>query len=149
MKNKLFAAVIGLTYLGTALAGGLATPEQAKSLSQKAQSAVNSMGKDKAVAAFSDPKGGFQELDLYVFCMNLDGVMVSHAKKPGLVGKNLLEFNKYGDFLFKDMVAVAQEPGQGWVSYKWPYPGTEEVREKKSYIAMNNAGFFCGVGAYK
>lgn len=147
--KKLLATVIGLAFVGTVLAGGMATPEQAKSLSQKARAAVNNMGKNKAFAAFSDPTGGFQKMDLYVFCMDLDGVMLSHAKKPALVGKNLLEFNKYGDFLFKDMVAVAKKQGEGWVYYKWPYPGTEEVKEKTSYIAMNESGFFCGVGAYK
>ena len=147
--KKLIVTVFGLAFLGTVLAGGMATPGQAKALSKKAQAAVDSMGKDKAFAAFSDRKGGFQEQDLYVFCMDLDGVMLSHAKKPHLVGKNLIDFNKYGDFLFKDMVAVAKGPGEGWVNYKWPYPGSEEVKEKTSYIIRNGGGFFCGVGAYK
>ena len=44
---------------------------------------------------------------------------------------------------------VAKESGEGWVDYKWPYPGSEEVKEKASYIMTNNEKFFCGVGAYK
>jgi len=47
------------------------------------------------------------------------------------------------------MIAVAKNPGAGWVDYKWPYPGTDEIRPKTSYVATNDAGFFCGVGAYK
>jgi cytochrome c len=149
MMRRIFAAVAAAALMTGAFAGEMATPDEAKALSEKAQAAVNTMGKDKAFAAFADPTGGFQDKDLYVFCLDMDGVALFHAKKPQLVGKNLLSFNKYGDELFKDMVAVAKKDGAGWVDYKWPYPGTDEVREKRSYIMTNNEGFFCGVGAYK
>jgi cytochrome c len=146
-----FAAVLG-TALGTtglALADDMATPDEAKAMSEKAQTAVNEMGQEAAFAAFAAEDSGFQDKDLYVFCMDMDGVMLSHAVKPELVGKNLLDFDKYGDTLFKNMIAVAQDSGEGWVDYQWPYPGTDEVREKTSYVMTNDGGFFCGVGAYK
>jgi cytochrome c len=94
-----FAAVLG-TALGTtglALADDMATPDEAKAMSEKAQNAVNELGAEAAFAAFAADDGGFQDKDLYVFCMDMDGVMLSHAVKPELVGKNLLDFNKYGD----------------------------------------------------
>jgi cytochrome c len=106
-------------------------------------------GRGAAFAAFAADDGGFKDKDLYVFCMDMDGVMLSHAVKPELVGKNLLDFNKYGDELFKDMIKVAQDSGEGWVDYNWPYPGTDEVKAKTSYVMTNDGGFFCGVGAYK
>jgi len=146
-KTLMLLAAAGLSF--NAVASDMATPAEAKTMSQKAQAAVNDMGSEKAFAAFSAEDGGFMDKDLYVFCMGMDGVMLSHAKKPELVGKNLLDFNKYGDELFKNMVAVASGSGEGWVDYKWPYPGSEEIREKTSYILKNNEGFFCGVGAYK
>ncbi|MDX2369099.1 MAG: cache domain-containing protein [Colwellia sp.] len=149
LKRLTVATGILAVSMTTSWAGDMATPVEAKAMSEKAMAAVQEMGSAKAFMAFSDPKGGFQEKDLYVFCLDLNGVMVSHAKKPQLVGKNLIEFNKYGDFLFKDMVAVAKAPGTGWVNYKWPYPGTDEVREKASYVIANGSEFFCGVGAYK
>ena len=131
-------------------AGDMATPDEANAMSEKAMEAVKSMGQEKAFATFADPDGGFQEKDLYVFCMDMEGVMLSHAKKPDLVGKNLVEFNKYGDLLFQDMIKVAKDDKQGWVNYKWPYPGSEEIKEKTSYIIASDSGdFFCGVGAYK
>jgi len=40
-------------------------------------------------------------------------------------------------------------PATRTATFKWPYPGTEEIRQKTSYIATNDEGFFCGVGAYK
>jgi len=133
----------------TAAASEMATPEEAKAMSEKAMDAIDELGTEEAFAAFADPEGGFQEKDLYVFCMDMDGVMISHAKKPGLVGKNLLDFDKYGDKLFVNMIGVAKTGNEGWVNYNWPYPGTEEIREKTSYIIPYEGEFFCGVGAYK
>jgi cytochrome c len=147
--RRLIVATAAATLACAAIAADMATPGEAKTLSQKAQAAVNSMGADKAYAAFADPAGGFQVKDLYVFCMDMNGVMTAHAKKPDLVGKNLTEFHKYGDFPFKAMVAVAKDKGEGWVDYNWPYPGTEEIKPKTSYVMTNKAGVFCGVGAYK
>ncbi len=148
MKQILIGILAG-ALMAPVLADEMATPEEAKALSEKAQAAVNEMGSEKAFEVFADPDGGFQEKDLYVFCMDMDGVMLSHAVKPDLVGKNLYDFNKYGDLLFQDMIAVAKDSGAGWVDYNWPYPGTDEVKPKTSYIATNDEGFFCGVGAYK
>jgi cytochrome c len=149
IKRLTTAALLALTLPVAALADDMATPDEAKAMSEKAKAAVNEMGKDAAFAAFADAGGGYQEKDLYVFCMDMDGVMLFHAVKPELNGKNLLDFNKYGDELFKDMIAVAKDSGEGWVDYKWPYPGSDEIRAKTSYVMTNNEGFFCGVGAYK
>ena len=147
MRKLLIAATLSL--VGAAVAGEMATPDEAKAMSQKAQAAVNEMGSEKAFATFAADDGGFKEKDLYVFCMDMEGVMLSHAVKPELVGKNLIDFNKYGDELFKNMIAVSTGAGEGWVDYKWPYPGTDEIRDKTSYVMTNKEGFFCGVGAYK
>lgn len=141
------AATAGMLAAGPLLAADMATPDEAKALAQKAQMTVDTQGKDKAFAAFS--AADFKPKDLYVFCMDMDGVMLSHATKPELVGKNLLDFKKYGDELFKDMIAKVKASKEGWVDYKWPYPGTEEVKAKTSYVMANKEGFFCGVGAYK
>ena len=145
-KSLIGCAALGLSLCATA--GQMATPDEAKALSEKAAALVNQAG-DTAFATFSAADGGFITKDLYVFCMDLEGTMLSHAKKPDLVGKNLKDFNKYGDLLFQDMIAVARDGGQGWVDYRWPYPGTDEVKQKTSYIIRNDQGYFCGVGAYK
>jgi len=147
--KQVILGIAAAALMTPAIASDMATPDEAKAMSEKAQAAVNDMGSEAAFAAFADPDGGFQEKDLYVFCMDMEGVMLSHAIKPDLVGNNLLNFDKYGDLLFQDMIAVAKESGAGWVDYNWPYPGTDEIKPKTSYIATNDEGFFCGVGAYK
>lgn len=135
--------------IGPVVAAETGTPEEARALSERARDAVHQLGKEQAFAAFASTDGGFMDRDLYVFCMGLDGVMLSHPLKPELVGQNLLGFNKYGDYLFQQMVTLAAGQGEGWVDYNWPYPGSDEVRPKTTYIIKNDADFFCGVGAYR
>jgi signal transduction histidine kinase len=126
----------------------MGTIEEAQAMSEKAAELVNEKG-NEAFEVFADKEGGFQDKDLYVFCMDLEGTMLSHAVKPELVGENLLDFDTYGDKLFQDMIEVAKsEEGKGWVEYQWPYPGTEDLKPKKSYVIKNEKDFFCGVGAY-
>ncbi|MEN9433408.1 MAG: hypothetical protein RLZZ422_997 [Pseudomonadota bacterium] len=147
-----------LTYvLGAALAvlslntfaADMGTEAEAQALSEKAATLVNEKG-EEAFPVFADKAGGYQEKDLYVFCMDLEGKMLSHAVKPELVGQNMKDFDKYGDKLFLNMIDMAKSTeGKGWVEYKWPYPGTEDLKAKKSYVMKNDKGFFCGVGAYK
>lgn len=134
---------------GTVSAGTMGTPDEARAMSLKARTAVNELGRDGAFAAFADPNGDYRDRDLYVFCIDMEGVLLSQPIKPELVGRNMYHFNKYGDLLFQDMITLARESGSGWVDYRWPHPGTNEIRPKTSYIAMNDHGFFCGVGAYK
>ena len=145
IASGIFAAVLA----SAVSASDMGTPEEAKTMSLQARTAVNEMGRERAFAAFADPNGEFRDRDLYVFCIDMEGVLLSQPIKPELVGKNMYNFNKYGDLLFQDMIAVAKQSEAGWVDYRWPYPGTDEIRPKTSYIATNDDGFFCGVGAYK
>ena len=147
--RRIALVTLAMTLAGTVSAGAMGTPEEAKAMSLNAQAAVNKLGQEKAFAAFADPKGEYRDRDLYVFCIDMEGVLLSQPIKPELVGKNMYNFNKYGDLLFQDMVALAKESGAGWVDYRWPHPATNEIRPKTSYIATNDYGFFCGVGAYK
>ena len=131
----------------TATAGEMGTPDEAKAMSESAAALVNANG-DAAFAEFSKEGGEFLAKDLYVFCMDMEGKMLSHAVKPALVGKNLLDYDKYGEPLFVNMIEIAKG-GSGWVDYNWPKPGSEEITQKTSYVIKNDEGFFCGVGAYK
>lgn len=147
--NQIALGVLTMAMAGVVAAGAMGTPEEAKVMSLKARAAVNELGQEQAFAAFADPNGEFRDRDLYVFCIDMAGVLLSQPIKPELVGRNMYNFNKYGDLLFQDMIALARQSGAGWVDYRWPHPGTNEIRPKTSYIAMNDDGFFCGVGAYK
>jgi len=149
LVNSLLASAALAVSFSAFAADEMATPEEAQAMSEAAAKVVNEKG-EEAFPLFAAEDGEFQAKDLYVFCMDLEGKMLSHAKKPDLVGENLIDYDKHGDKLFANMITVAKsEAGSGWVDYKWPYPGTEEITEKTSYVITNEKGFFCGVGAYK
>ncbi len=124
------------------------TPEDAKVMSVRAAELINQKGR-LGIADFSRLETGFLLKDGYVFCMSMSGIMLSHPIRTQLVGQNLYGYQRYGQPFFKDMVDVAESDGEGWVEYKWPYPGTNELRLKMSYVVKNDAGFFCGVSAFK
>ena len=148
---KIIRALLGTGFIAmsmtVAVAAEMGTPDEAKAMSESAAALVNTNG-EAAFADFSKDGGEFLTKDLYVFCMDMEGKMLSHAVKPQLVGKNLIEYDKYGEKLFVNMIEVAKG-GSGWVDYNWPKPGSEEITQKTSYVIKNDKGFFCGVGAYK
>lgn len=146
LTSVLGAALVAFSLNVFAEDAEMGTEDEAKAMSEAAAALVNEQG-EAAFETFAE-EGDYQTKDLYVFCMDMEGKMLSHPKKPELVGQNLLDFDKYGDKLFQDMIAVANTEGEGWVEYQWPYPGTEELKPKKSYVIKNDKGFFCGVGAY-
>ena len=121
------------------------TLEQAKAHAQKAAAFVQEHGKEAALVEFNKKDSQFIQDDLYVFVVNQEGEFIAHPIKPALVGKNAMEMkDPDGTFFIKRFVAVEDE---GWVSYKWSHPVSNEVLPKKSYI-VNLDGFYLGVGVY-
>lgn len=86
----------------------------------------------------------------YLWINDLQAVMVMHPIKPALDGKDLSGFkDPTGKKLFMEMVSVAKEKGEGFVSYKWPKPGKEEPVAKLSYIRhFKPWGWVIGTGVY-
>lgn len=125
------------------------TPNDARNISLRAAALINQKGRAFAINEFSRLGGGYLVKDGFVFCMTLGGTIISHPVRPRLVGQNLLDYHRYGQYLFQDMIEVARNAGEGWVEYKWPYPGTNELRPKMSYIVRNDEGFLCAVAAFK
>ena len=101
----------------------------------------------QALAAFNDPKGGYQDRDLYVACFTPDGTITAHRDKS-LVGTSATTLkDPDGKAIGSEMVALAQKGG-GSLEYKWKSPTTQQVGTKVSFL--KNAGKqTCGVGAYK
>jgi signal transduction histidine kinase len=86
----------------------------------------------------------------YVFVMKMDGTMLGHPYKPGLIGKSMINTkDKTGKYFFKEFVKVASEKGSGWVDYMWSKPNGEKPSPKTSYILKVNDKVFVGAGIYQ
>ena len=87
----------------------------------------------------------------YYFATRLDGYEVLFADKPELEGTSLLEVkDTNGQFVVKDMIAIANGSGEGFYGYHWTKPGVVGKQHKKvAYIKLFKPfSWFIGTGAY-
>jgi cytochrome c len=152
--RTLFAAFLTLC-LAAAASSALAqdthrgTPDEAVAMVKKAGAYLEKNGRDKAIAAFNDPKGEFIKGDLYVFMVDQQGLMLAHGQNPKMVNKNLMELNAGGVYPIKEFLKIANSPaGKGWVSYKWPNSVSKNLEDKSTYVEKNG-DVLLGVGVYK
>ncbi|MFZ6871651.1 cache domain-containing protein [Undibacterium sp. Di27W] len=144
----LFAMVAG----SSAYANEKATEEQAVAFVKKGVEYYKKNGKEKALAAFSDPNGEFVKGELYFFVYgaNGDGIVLAHGQNQKMIGKQLLDMKDVdGVYLIREANKIAVSPeGKGWVSYKWPNSITKALEAKKSYIERVG-DIWIGCGIYK
>lgn len=152
MINRMMMAILiaaSLLLPLTAEAAERATADEAMALVKKAVALTKSAGRDKALAAFNDPNGDFQPKDLFIFVQDIKGLMVQHAKNPGLNGKDLSTLKDIDGKLFVvEMIKVSTEKGSGWVEYKWVNPQTKKIDPKMSYVERVD-DWFIGAGIFK
>lgn len=146
MKKALAFAVAGLLTSVVAGAADKGTQAEAKALLDKAVAAVKA-DEAKALAAFNDPKGGFVDRDLYVFCFDKNGKMTASGANPAGVGTDAKELKgPDGRAVGTEIVALFGKDAS--LEYKWMSPTTKQPADKISFLkpAGNQT---CGVGAYK
>ncbi len=88
--------------------------------------------------------------DDYFWIHSTKSKMVMHPFKPELNGKdlsNIQDPNK--KYLFREMVAVCEKQGEGFVEYLWPKPGEKDPVQKISYVKLFEPyGWIVGTGIY-
>ncbi len=150
---RMFAAVATVTLLmftGAASASNNGTKPEAVAMVKRVEAMFAKDGADATFKAVSDKSNAaFHDRDLYPFIYDMKGVCVAHGARPALIGKNLIDLkDQDGKYLIKEMVAIANGPGSGWVDYKWPNPLTNKIEDKTSYVEKMG-DYFVGVGVYK
>ncbi len=146
----LLAVVLGV-FLATGVSAESGTKEECVAKNKEAAQMITDQGIEAAKAEINKKDGKFVWKDTYVFLMDMDGNMLAHPMKASLIGKNMLETpDKAGKMFFKDFVAVAKDPGEGWVDYMWPKPGMDEPQPKTTHIyRVPGTDFLVGAGVYK
>ena len=139
LRKAVFAvvAVLILSAAPTLAETQFATPEEAKSLLEKAVAAVKE-DKAKAFEMFATGDGGFKDKDLYVWCANAsDGILTVHPTNKGKQGA------PFGE-------TIMQNAAEGTIketTYWSPRPGSDEALEKTTYYTKVGDQV-CGVGYY-
>lgn len=146
MKKALPFAVVALLVSVVAGAADKGTPDEAKALLDRAVAAVKA-DEARALAAFSDPKGGYVDRDLYVFCFDKAGRITAHGANQAMVGTDATVLkDPDGKPIGTEMVALAGKGGS--LEYKWMSPTTKQIGSKVTFLKAAGAQT-CGVGAYK
>lgn len=151
LTHPLAAALLlfGLVHNVVAAAETKGTPEQAVALVKKAAAYVKANGKEKAFAAFDDPKGEFVDRDLYIFVYSQAGQILSHGANKRMIGKNLMDIkDEDGKKFVKEQIDLANAKGSGWVDLKWVNPVTKAIQPKASYVEKVD-DIIVGSGIYK
>jgi cytochrome c len=127
------------------------TKEEAVAMVHRVQEMFKKEGAEATFKAVSDKTTKeFHDRDLYPFIYDMLGLCVAHGARPALIGKNLIDLkDQDGRFLIRDLAAIAQSPGSGWVDYKWPNPLTNKIEDKTSYVEKLGTNYFVGVGVYR
>lgn len=145
--SKSLMMLVGLLFCLQVLAQDNAS--NAKALVGKAVAFLKANGKDKALVEFNNPKGGFVNGELYVFVLDKDGTTLANGVNAQIVGKNVLDMKDMdGKYFIKDLIAIGNSKGSGWIDYKWPDPVTKKMRPKSTYVEKAGEVYLC-VGFYK
>lgn len=150
--KRLMFAVFAITLAGAVSAQDAprrGTADEAVAMVKKAAAYLTENGREKAIAAFNDPKGEFIKGDLYVFMFTFDGTALAHGQNAKMVGKNLIDLKAGEVFPIREFIKIAKSPaGSGWFGYKWPNSITKAMEEKNTYVERNG-DVLIGVGTYK
>jgi signal transduction histidine kinase len=124
------------------------TADEAKAMVEKAAAFMKANGKEKAFREFTEGTA-FKKNDLYIFVVNMDGVILAHGSNPKLVGKDMSNLKDAGGKLFiTEIINEANAKGNGWSDYKWANPVSKKIDLKSTYFLKTN-DVIIGCGIYK
>jgi len=146
----MIATVALLAFTCSASAAENGTKDEAVAMVKRVETMFAKEGPDATFKAVSDKSvAEFHDRDLYPFIYDMSGTCVAHGARPALIGKNLIDLkDQDGKYLIRELVAIAEGPGSGWVDYKWPNPLTNKIEDKTSYVEKMG-DYLVGVGVYK
>ncbi len=114
----------------------LGSPAAAKALAERAAAMVKAEGKEKTLAALSDPKNDdFVQGSLYVFAMDMNGVLLAHPHNPKLIGRSFLIERDFNGYPYgREIVNTAKTDFNGWVDYVFTDPVSHKLRRKSTFV---------------
>ncbi len=87
----------------------------------------------------------FIEGELYLFLLNLKGVIYAHGDREDLVWKNMWDYrDSFGALAVQSMIKTAQE-GAGWLTYEWAGSIKVSFVEK---VVIEGQEYILGCGYY-
>jgi len=85
----------------------------------------------------------------YFFIIDFNNITISHVD-PKLIGTDQSDLKDPNGFYFvREIAKLCKEKGEGYISYMWKPPGSEQMRPKLSYAkTVNNTNWIISTGVY-
>ncbi|MCX6689082.1 MAG: cache domain-containing protein, partial [Methanoregula sp.] len=128
----------------------MATQEELVAFVNSAVAYAHAMGKEKALAEFSNPNGSFVKGELYIYAYDFDGLTIAHPFNPEKIGINRInEKDAQGNLFIKNLRDAAQN-GTGFVTFYYINPAhNRTVEQKLGYVKKVDDNWWLGSGIYQ
>ena len=113
---------------------------------EAAVSRYESTGRDATVAHYNTAESVNGQW--YVFIVDENDVIISHATVPGNVGRDIKTINGVDSWPIGRAIVRAASPEGGWLTYYFANPATGETELKHSWLARHD-GLIFGSGWYE
>ena len=148
----MFAAlIVAFGLMPASAADKKGTAAEATAMVDKAIAHIKKVGRDKAFADISSPKGPFTDGDLYVVVYDLKGKVLAHGANAKMIGKDVIELrDNDGKFFVKERVEMMSKSptAKGWQDYKFMNPVSRQIEPKSMYL-QRFEDVMVGCGIYK
>jgi cytochrome c len=125
------------------------TESDAQAFVKSAVAFAHTNGTYKLIKEVNSPTTQYRKGELYIFVIDMDGIMLAHGANPKLVGKNLAEREDSGSVRYvQEFIKLANDKGSGWVDYQFTNPETGKVEAKTTFIEKVDE-VIIGCGVYK
>ncbi|WP_456684725.1 cache domain-containing protein [Bradyrhizobium sp. P5_C11_2] len=157
MFKKLLTGLVLLVLTATLPALGQRGPPPAhqaaeiEALVNKASVVVEEWG-SKAFADFRTKGSSWRYADVYLFVVDMNGVVLFNAARPDREERDFLDNRDAdGKRFHRDFIEVVRNFGSGWVDYMFPKPGQSHATVKWSYVCatrVDGVEALVGAGVY-
>ena len=138
-----------LLFSSLVFAEDFASKSDAEAIVKRAIAHIKKVGVDKAAEDFTNRKGDFVNLDLYMTMYNMQGVVLAHGQNKKSVGKDLMDLkDSDGKEFVKERMSMAKTKSSFWQEYKFTDPVTKKVLPKEMYCETVSSVVACA-GVYK
>lgn len=150
LKTMLCTLAISLAGPVVAFAEDRASADDAIAMVERALTLYQDKGFESTKAVIGDTSNkDFNQGELYVFMVSMDGTITGHGVSPKLIGKNIYKLKDAdGKQFIAEFVKVMKKSEQGEVDYKWKNPSNNKIENKRVFLRRTDDNSILGVGIY-
>jgi methyl-accepting chemotaxis protein len=122
--------------------------DEARDMAERAVAHAQAIGRDKALAEFSDPHGPWVDRDLFVFAIDKMGNILANGMRPKNIGSNVEAIEGLRGTHHTDRLWDKANAGGGWVRYEISHPTTGVLTDKESFALPMDDQTLVACGCY-